>query len=133
MQLTTLPILSPETRAKTEALRGVGLQETHSMDRPTYDASYLFWGSRRHTPCTKPPKNLTYSIPRNEGNEGGVKRGGVPGDTSYAPNHPSILPILSPETRARKEALRGVGFQETHLVHRTTQASYLFYPQRQGL
>ncbi len=51
------------------------------------------WGSRRHTPWTDP---LT--------------------------RHASILPILSPETRAMKEALRGVGFQETH-------PTYLFYPQ----
>jgi hypothetical protein len=33
---------------------------------------------------------------------------------TLASNRLSILPILSPETRAMKEALRGVGFQETH-------------------
>jgi hypothetical protein len=79
------------------------------------------WGSRRHTPCTEPPKHLTYSVPRDEGYEGGVERCGVPGDTPHALNHLSILPILSPETRAMimKKALRGVGFQETHLMHLT--------------
>jgi hypothetical protein len=39
-------------------------------------------------------------------------RVGVPGNTSHALNHLNILPILSPETRARKEVLRGVGFQD---------------------
>ncbi len=88
------------------------------------------WGSRRHTeppkhltysiprdegyeggverdgvPRDTPPKHLTYSIPRDEGYEGGVVRCGVPGDTPHAPNHQNILPILSSETRAMKEAL----------------------------
>ncbi len=97
-----LPILSPETRAMQEALRGLGFQETHPMHW-TSKASYL-------SPC------------RDNGYEGGVKRDGVPGDTPHAPNHRSILPILSPETRAMKEALRGVGFHETqptsHLFRR---------------
>ncbi len=72
------------------------------------------WGSRRQTQWTDLLRHLTYSIPRDEGDEGCIERGGVPGDTPHAPNHPSILPILSPETRAMNEALRGVGFQETH-------------------
>ncbi len=131
--LNILPILSPETRAMKEALRGVGFQEKHPMYK-TIQASYLFctqrrglwrrrweeWGSRRHTPWTKPAKHLTYSIPRDKGYGGGVERCGVPGDKPHAPNHLNILPILSPETSDMKETLRGVGFQGTHPMHWTT-------------
>jgi hypothetical protein len=82
-----------------EALRGVGFQETHPMHRTT-KASYMVLGYER-----------------DEGYEGGVERCGVPGDTAHGPNHLNILPIISPEMRAMKEALRGVGFQETHSMH----------------
>jgi hypothetical protein len=89
MHPSILPILSPETRAMKEALRGVGFQEKHPMPRPPNHQSIL----------------PTYSIPRDKGYKRGVESGGVPGDTPHALNNLSILPILSPETRAMKESL----------------------------